>query len=205
MDAFIEGVRRYYGKEYDVTPLLLGVQSSFSSSITEINPIFVALIDKLLNANPSKYWNRKTAQQVFDKLESCLSPGIPTFSFKEDAIEYFLMGYNAYEQLSETWADIHDFNISPETKTRFYRLPMYTSIVEGCLSRTTIFVPNCSLCYCLGSKCSKNVVNRGKGGAIGMGLSFPMQPQTAQKKPIENHFSMGFWRAILDSNQWPCA
>ena len=25
------------------------------------------------------------------------------------------------------------------------------------------------------------------------------------KKPIENHFSMGFWRAILDSNQWPHA
>ncbi len=140
MDAFIEEVRRYYGKEYDVTPLLLGVQSSFSSSITEINPIFVALIDRLLNANPNKYWNRKTAHQVFDKLESCLSPGIPTFSFKEDAIEYFLMGYNAYVQLSETWADIHDFNISPETKTRLYRLPLYTSIVEGCLSNLLRFL-----------------------------------------------------------------
>lgn len=140
MDAFIEEVRRYYGKEYDATPLLLGVQSSFSSSITEINPIFVALIDRLLNASPSKYWNKKTAHQVFDKLESCLSPGIPPFSFNEEAIEYFLMGYNAYEQLSETWADIHDFNISPEIKTRLYRLPLYTSIVEGCLSNLLRFL-----------------------------------------------------------------
>ena len=140
MTTFIEEARRYYEKEYDVTPLLLDVQSSFSSSITEIKPVFVALIDKLQNASPSKYWNRKTAHQVFDKLESCLSPGIPTFCFNEEAIEYFLMGYNAYEQLSETWADIHDFNISPEIKTRLYRLPLYTSIVEGCLSNLLRFL-----------------------------------------------------------------
>ena len=140
MTTFIEEARRYYEKEYDVTPLLLDVQSSFSSSITEIKPVFVALIDKLQNASPSKYWNQKTAHQVFDKLESCLSPGIPTFSFNEEAIEYFLMGYNAYEQLSETWAEIHDFNISPEIKTRLYRLPLYTSIVEGCLSNLLRFL-----------------------------------------------------------------
>ena len=69
MTTFIEEARRYYEKEYDVTPLLLDVQSSFSSSITEIKPVFVALIDKLQNASPSKYWNQKTAHQVFDKLE----------------------------------------------------------------------------------------------------------------------------------------
>jgi len=51
------------------------------------------------------------------------------------------------------------------------------------------------MCYRFISKCSKNVVNVGKGGSIGMGLTFPMSPQTAQKKPIEKRFSMGFWRA----------
>ena len=140
MDTFIEEAGLYYRKEYDVTPLLLDVQSSFSPLITEIKPAFVALIYKLLNDNPSKYWNRRTAHQIFDLLESCISPEIPTFSFDEKAFEYFLMGYNAYEQLSETWADIHDFNISPETKTRLYRLPMYTTIVEGCLSNLLRFL-----------------------------------------------------------------
>ncbi len=36
--------------------------------------------------------------------------------------------------------DIHDFNISDATKTRLYRLPMYTSIVVGCLSNLLRFL-----------------------------------------------------------------
>ena len=44
------------------------------------------------------------------------------------------MGYNAYMQISETLSDMRDFNIAQELKTRMYRLPAYTSIVEGVLS-----------------------------------------------------------------------
>lgn len=44
------------------------------------------------------------------------------------------MGYNSYSQLSEILLDLRNFNISQEIKTRLYRLPTYTAILESCLS-----------------------------------------------------------------------
>ena len=142
MNAFIEGAKLFYNKEYDVAPLVKQLQDSFDPSIAVIDPIFIAIIYRLLNESPRKYWNKDTAHQIFDKLESGFSSMSTSviFSISEEAFEHFIMGYNAYEQLSETWTDVHDFNISPETKTRLYRLPMYTSLVEGCLSNLLRFL-----------------------------------------------------------------
>lgn len=44
------------------------------------------------------------------------------------------MGYSSYCQLSEIAVGMRDLNISSEIKTRLYRIPTYTTIVEGCLS-----------------------------------------------------------------------
>ncbi len=44
------------------------------------------------------------------------------------------MGYNSYCQLIEIITDLRNFNISSEIKTRLYRIPTYTSILEGCLA-----------------------------------------------------------------------
>ena len=52
----------------------------------------------------------------------------------ENVFNYFLMGYNAYCQISETMMDLRNFNLSQEMRTRLYRLPIYTSILESCLS-----------------------------------------------------------------------
>ena len=140
MSAFITASKLNYQKEYDDSALIQQLGKAFDPSITSIDPIFTALIYRLLNETPSKYWNNKTAHQVFDKLESGFSASSTTLKIEEDAFAYFLMGYSAYEQISETWTDIHDFNISSETKTRLYRIPMYTSIAEGCLSNLLRFL-----------------------------------------------------------------
>lgn len=44
------------------------------------------------------------------------------------------MGSNAYGEISDTISDLRNFNLSQEIKTRLYRLPTYTAIVESCLS-----------------------------------------------------------------------
>lgn len=44
------------------------------------------------------------------------------------------MGSNAYSEISETISELKNFNLSQEIKTRLYRLPTYTAIVESCLS-----------------------------------------------------------------------
>ncbi len=140
MNTFIEGARLLYYKEYDNTELIHQLNNTLNTSIITIDPMFTMLFDRLLNKSPSKYWDRKTTQQVFDKLEACFSRSSTVFKIEEDAFEFFLMGYSAYEQISETWTDVHEFNITPETKTRLYRIPMYTSIAEGCLSNLLRFL-----------------------------------------------------------------
>ena len=70
MNTFIEGARLLYYKEYDDTELIHQLNNTLNTSIITIDPMFTMLFDRLLNRSPNKYWDRKTAQQVFDKLES---------------------------------------------------------------------------------------------------------------------------------------
>ena len=188
MNTFVERARCFYKKEYDTKPLTRQIQDAFSPSITTIEPCFVALIDRILNISPSKYWNGKTAHQVFDILESCLnstSGNASELSFGEEAFEYFVMGYSAYEQISETWTDIHDFNISHDAKTRLYRLPMYTSIVESCLANLLRFLAD------LFTLCSgKDYTVQSKlGPLLDMALSFGLTE-------ITNHVDVNIRNAI---------
>lgn len=143
MNKVVEAAKQLYIKEYKNAPLVKQLQSEFSPSISRIEYIFSFLFYRILNEAPMKYWNKNAAHQVFDKLESCLKSSTPEnqiLSIDEEVFEHFIMGYSAYEQISETWTDIHDFNIAPETKTRLYRLPIYTSIIEGCLSNLLRFL-----------------------------------------------------------------
>ena len=52
----------------------------------------------------------------------------------DTTFNYFLMGTNAYSEISETISDLKNFNLSSEIKTRLYRLPTYTNIIESSLS-----------------------------------------------------------------------
>lgn len=161
MNTFIAGAKLYYQKEYNNSALIKQLREGFDPSITSIEPIFTALLHRLLNETPSKYWNKKTAHQVFDKLESIFSAASTALKIEDDALGCFLMGYSAYEQITDTWTDIHDFNISPETKTRLYRLPLYTSLAEGCLSNLLRF-----LAFPLSASTGKDYTVQSKLGAL---------------------------------------
>lgn len=73
MNAFSTTVKLNYQKEYNNSSLIQQLRNLFDPSIKSIEPIFTALLHKLLNEAPCKYWDKKTVHQVYDKLESCYS------------------------------------------------------------------------------------------------------------------------------------
>lgn len=124
---------RYYS-EYDSTAVLIRLQEELSTPINDISHEMLLPLYKLCFDTPYSYWNKDVAKQTLEKLENMYLQNPKNIIIDEATFEFFLMGYNAYMQISETLSDMHDFNIEKEIKTRMYRLPAYTSIVEGALS-----------------------------------------------------------------------
>lgn len=120
--------------QYDNAVILNRLQEKIPTQINEIRHEMLLPLYKLCFDSPCSYWNSQAATQVLQQLEALYAQDPAKVVIDEEVFEKFLMGYNAYVQISETLSDMRDFSIAQEIKTRMYRLPTYTSIVEGVLS-----------------------------------------------------------------------
>ena len=124
---------KYYN-EYEASVLLTEVQHNVDSSITSINKEFIYIFHRMIHTEPCSYWDKNVYTEVSSLLESLYQAHSSQLKIDEETFNYFSMGYNAFCQISETICDLGNFNLSQELKTRLYRLPTYTSILESCLS-----------------------------------------------------------------------
>lgn len=134
MSVFLQYCKTKYYSEFDTSAFLSEVQKQIDPSITLINREFQNIFYYIFNNDPCSYWNKDVYSQTKHLLEKMSNNCSNQLSVDENVFNYFLMGYNAYCQISETMVDLRNFNISQEIKTRLYRLPIYTSILESCLS-----------------------------------------------------------------------
>lgn len=88
----------------------------------------------MLYTDPCSYWNKDVFTQTLTQLESLFQAHGNLLEIDETVFNYFLMGYNSYCQISDIVLDLRNFNLMQETKTRLYRLPIYTALLESCLS-----------------------------------------------------------------------
>lgn len=88
----------------------------------------------MLYTDPCTYWNKDIFTQTLTQLESLFQTHGNLLEIDEAIFNYFLMGYNSYCQISDVVLDLRNFNLMQETKTRLYRLPTYTALLESCLS-----------------------------------------------------------------------
>ena len=124
---------KYYS-EYNSEKLLNVVQEKISSDITGIEHEMIYIYHKILFSDPCYYWDKGVLDNTIQLIEELYSNNSSALSIDEDIFNYFLMGYNSYWQLTEVITDLRNFNISSDIKTRLYRIPTYTSILEGCLA-----------------------------------------------------------------------
>lgn len=123
-----------YYNEFDSSSLLSDIQSYINPSISELNKEFQFIFYKMLHSEPCSYWDKTVYDQAITQLENLFQNHEALLEIDEYTFNYFLMGYNAYCQISETIVDLRNFNLASEVKTRLYRLPTYTAILESCLS-----------------------------------------------------------------------
>ena len=124
---------KYY-EHYDATKLLNEVQQNVSTSIVGLDKEYAYVFYRMMNTRPCIFWNKAVYTQTVLLLEKLFQDHPNELKIEAATYNYFLMGYNAYCQLCDTILDISGFNIEQEIKTRLYRLPTYTTILESCLS-----------------------------------------------------------------------
>ncbi|MDY2882796.1 MAG: SEC-C domain-containing protein [Romboutsia timonensis] len=134
MNLLVEYCKDKFYSQFNIENLLNQINKSISPDISEISHEMLYILYKILTSDPCSYWSTSVFRQVYKLMEDLYNKHSDTLEIDETIFEYFLMGYNSYSQLSEILLDLHNFNISQEIKTRLYRLPTYTAILESCLS-----------------------------------------------------------------------
>lgn len=134
MEIVKECCKIKYYSEFNSDKLLSEIQAKVSSDVDGISYEMLYIYHKVLNSDPCYYWDKDILENTIHLLEDLYSNYSSLLSIDEDIFSYFLMGYNSYSQLTESITDLRNFNISSEIKTRLYRIPTYTSILEGCLA-----------------------------------------------------------------------
>ena len=134
MNLLVEYCKDKFYSQFNIENLLNQINESISPDISEISHEMLYILYKILTSDPCSYWSTSVFRQVYKLMEDLYNKHSDTLEIDETIFEYFLMGYNSYSQLSEILLDLRNFNISQEIKTRLYRLPTYTAILESCLS-----------------------------------------------------------------------
>lgn len=134
MDLVKAYCKSKFYNEFDSSSLLEQIKTHIDPTITTLNREFQIIFDKVLNNDPCSYWNKDVFNQTAFLLETLFQNNGNQIEIDETIFNYFMMGYNSYSQLSEIILDLRNFNLTSEIKTRLYRLPTYTALLESCLS-----------------------------------------------------------------------
>lgn len=123
-----------YYSAFDSTELLNRVKQQVNLDTTNLEREFLFVFHKMLYTDPCYYWNTAVLAQALTQIESLVQNHGNLLEIDEFIFKYFLMGYDSYCQLSDVILDLRSFNLMQETKTRLYRIPTYTGLLESCLS-----------------------------------------------------------------------
>ncbi|WP_243447942.1 SEC-C metal-binding domain-containing protein [Clostridium tetani] len=134
MNCVVEYCKNKFYSQFDSENLSNQISKNTNLSVKEISTEMLYIVNKVMTTDPCSHFYIEVFRQVYELLEKLYEKHSDNLEIDETIFEYFLIGYNSYSQLSEIISDLRNFNISQEVKTRLYRLPTYTSIVESCLA-----------------------------------------------------------------------
>ena len=134
MNSVVEYCKNEFYSQFDSENLSNQISKNTNLSVKEISAEMLYIVNKVMTTDPCSHFYAGVCRQVYELLEKLYEEHSDNLEIDETIFKYFLMGYNSYSQISEIISDLRNFNISQEVKTRLYRLPTYTSIVESCLA-----------------------------------------------------------------------
>lgn len=129
---------RYYSKDNSVA-VIEKVCEQLDSTIVSCEHTLLCIFNDIFTKVPCCYWNKAIYIQTSDQLEN-LAIQNPNIVIDESIMEYFIIAYHTYDQVSDIINDLSELNDSQTIKNRQYRIPTYISVVEGCLTNLFHFI-----------------------------------------------------------------
>lgn len=126
--------KRFY-KICSEEELLKLVQTEVDTEINAIPPLWVDLFYYFSKSEPESLFNRDIQELVYQKLTDMYNSKPNEFIMGVlSGLRYFFQGVRSYLEIADIIREIEPIDQLPEIKTRLYRIPIYTQILESILS-----------------------------------------------------------------------
>jgi len=100
----------------------------------EVPLSFLGILQNILNNEPQYFWNRRVAEEVYNKLKKYHKENsIVLVKSLQSSMNIFFNALNSYEYLLDFYQELHNVDLMDDIKTVIYRNPMYIQICENCL------------------------------------------------------------------------
>lgn len=130
---WLEASKVSYYKNDEVQKIIDDINQRTNSQMRCCRREFVCLFYDFIWNSPSCYWDNDVCTHFSSRLTTIVSQH-PDIIISESMIEHFLSVCSTYSQITSIINDLDSINESDSIKNRLYRIPTYTSIVEGCLT-----------------------------------------------------------------------
>lgn len=130
---WLEASKVSYYKNDEVPKIIDDINQRTNSQMRCCRRELVCLFYDFIWNSPSCYWDNNVCTQFSGRLTAIASQH-PDIIISESMIEHFLSACSTYSQITSIINDLDSINENDSIKNRLYRIPTYTSIVEGCLT-----------------------------------------------------------------------
>lgn len=136
---WLEASKVSYYKNDEVPKIIDDINQRTNSQMRCCRRELVCLFYDFIWNSPSCYWDNNVCTQFSGRLTAIASQH-PDIIISESMIEHFLSACSTYSQITSIINDLDSINENDSIKNRLYRIPTYTSIVEGCLTNLFRFI-----------------------------------------------------------------
>ena len=136
---WLEASKVSYYKNDEVPKIIDDINQQTNSQMRCCRRELVCLFYDFIWNSPSCYWDNNVCTQFSGRLTAIASQH-PDIIISESMIEHFLSACSTYSQITSIINDLDSINENDSIKNRLYRIPTYTSIVEGCLTNLFRFI-----------------------------------------------------------------
>lgn len=145
MDANLYYTMKMYSRRmYSIcseAELLELIRTEIDPEITSIPPHWVDLINHFIKFEPCNLYNKDISDIMYDNLLTLYTQKPEEFiKGISYGLEYWFKGVRSYLEMANIIRVVESVDELPEIKTRLYRIPTYTQILESVLSNLFRFI-----------------------------------------------------------------
>lgn len=126
-------INEKYFQKNNKDKLLHKVNEEIDSYINYICDECNLLYNDFLTAEPQIYWNKTIYDEMITNFKTN-GNNLIEISVDKNFMEHYLRGKHTYYQIIKQLNEVSNFNINIDTKIRLFYLPIYTTIIESCIS-----------------------------------------------------------------------